>query len=130
MRKICTAPGCAALAEPGKSRCQACAEVVATGRRKFDRGRQADPGRRMATSRMWQRTSKAFLAAHPFCACGAPSEVTDHIVPHKGDPGRFWDQSNWQALCKRCHDAKTAVEDGGFGNPAKGGGGKYMRSLL
>ncbi|WP_304879789.1 HNH endonuclease [uncultured Parasutterella sp.] len=28
----------------------------------------------------------------------------------------FWDESNWQALCKRCHDRKTAAEDGGFGN--------------
>lgn len=28
----------------------------------------------------------------------------------------FWDQNNWQALCKPHHDAKTAREDGGFGN--------------
>ncbi|WP_289184903.1 HNH endonuclease [uncultured Parasutterella sp.] len=28
----------------------------------------------------------------------------------------FWDESNWQALCKHCHDVKTAKEDGGFGN--------------
>jgi 5-methylcytosine-specific restriction protein A len=28
----------------------------------------------------------------------------------------FWDKRNHQALCKRCHDEKTASEDGGFGN--------------
>jgi 5-methylcytosine-specific restriction protein A len=22
----------------------------------------------------------------------------------------FWDEDNWQALCKPCHDRKTAVE--------------------
>jgi 5-methylcytosine-specific restriction endonuclease McrA len=21
----------------------------------------------------------------------------------------FWDKTNWQALCKRCHDQKTAT---------------------
>jgi 5-methylcytosine-specific restriction protein A len=45
--------------------------------------------------------------------------VVDHIVPHKGDKVKFWDSSNWQSLCKRCHDAKTATEDGGFGHPVK-----------
>ncbi|WP_330164070.1 HNH endonuclease [Paenibacillus campinasensis] len=44
------------------------------------------------------------------------STVVDHIIPHKGDPKLFWDKNNWQALCKKCHDTKTAREDGGFGN--------------
>ncbi|WP_456243258.1 HNH endonuclease [Thermacetogenium phaeum] len=36
-------------------------------------------------------------------------------MPHKGDRQLFWDESNWQALCKPCHDSKTAREDGGWG---------------
>jgi 5-methylcytosine-specific restriction protein A len=44
----------------------------------------------------------------------AANEV-DHIKPHKGDMALFWDSSNWQSLCKPCHSAKTATEDGGFG---------------
>ena len=28
----------------------------------------------------------------------------------------FWDSSNWQGLCAKCHGIKTASEDGGFGN--------------
>lgn len=44
------------------------------------------------------------------------SKVVDHIKPHKGDAGLFWDKDNWQPLCKRCHDSKTAREDGGFGH--------------
>lgn len=39
------------------------------------------------------------------------AEVVDHIVPHRGDEKLFWDESNWQALCKRCHDSKTMTED-------------------
>jgi len=39
----------------------------------------------------------------------------DHIEAHKGDECLFWNQSNWQPLCKECHDGKTAKEDGRFG---------------
>jgi 5-methylcytosine-specific restriction protein A len=40
----------------------------------------------------------------------------DHIIPHKGNKGLFWTRFNHQALCKSCHDRKTATEDGGFGH--------------
>jgi 5-methylcytosine-specific restriction protein A len=40
----------------------------------------------------------------------------DHIVPHKGDMRLFWDPRNHQGLCERCHNSKTAREDGGFGH--------------
>jgi len=54
--------------------------------------------------------------------------VVDHIVPHRGDRALFWDTSNWQPLCKPHHDAKTAREDGGFGNRASSapGGGANL----
>lgn len=56
--------------------------------------------------------------------------MVDHIKPHRlsealkdgaldairAAQSLFWDQDNWQALCKPHHDAKTAREDGGFGN--------------
>lgn len=70
----------------------------------------------------WQRERAAYLAANPICTehwkLGRVvlANVVDHIVPHKGDQKLFWSRSNWQPLCKPCHDAKTAREDGGFGN--------------
>lgn len=75
----------------------------------------------------WQRASKRFLQHNPLCACddckqlpvALPAEVTDHIVPHKGDMQLFWDPNNWQPMNKRCHDRKTVREDGGFGNGNK-----------
>ena len=33
--------------------------------------------------------------------------VVDHIIPHRGDMKLFWDESNWQPLCKEHHDQKT-----------------------
>ena len=50
---------------------------------------------------------------HPLCAeclknsVLTPATVVDHIVPHRGDYALFWDENNWQPLCKSCHDRKT-----------------------
>lgn len=55
--------------------------------------------------------------AHPLCVqCAKQGKyvratVVDHIIPHRGDQKLFWDQNNWQALCKSCHDKKTLTED-------------------
>lgn len=38
----------------------------------------------------------------------------DHIDGDSGNNPE--DGSNWQTLCVPCHSAKTAAEDGGFGN--------------
>ena len=73
----------------------------------------------------WQRARRAYLAAHPLCVrclsrgITEAATVTDHIVPHRGDSGLKWDRNNWQSLCKRCHDVKTATEDGGFGRQGR-----------
>lgn len=72
---------------------------------------------------------KNFLNRNPLCKkCSTTikpvlSNILDHVKPHKGDVVLFWDVNNWQALCKRCHDKKTASEDGGFGNPTATGRG-------
>ena len=68
----------------------------------------------------WQEARKVFLREHPVCAiCGKPiggsDAIVDHIKPHKGDWELFWDMSNWQALCKRCHDShKHRMDQGGI----------------
>ncbi|WP_242848734.1 HNH endonuclease [Syntrophomonas palmitatica] len=65
----------------------------------------------------WRRASKLFLKANPLCRhCQREgkliaAEVVDHIVPHRGDQTLFCDESNWQPLCKKCHDRKTRTED-------------------
>ena len=72
----------------------------------------------------WLKCRIIYLRAHPLCVvCLKANRVTaatevDHIIPHKGDPRLFWDESNWQSLCKSCHSTKTANE-GGFGHAVK-----------
>ena len=104
----CRHPGCAQLVEPGQ--------------KYRERHKPMHPEEvRSAAGRgygaAWRKARKAFLQAHPLCAeCmkeGRYVKATDvdHIVPHRGDMKLFWDRSNWQALCHRCHSRKTRRED-------------------
>jgi len=109
--KPCTYPACGVLVRDGSSRCD---------RHKHVEQRSNDKQRSSSTQRgygsRWQKARATFLSHHPECGCGADATVVDHIIPHKGDQGLFWDTSNWQPMCKRCHDSKTAKQDGGYGN--------------
>lgn len=71
----------------------------------------------------WQKARERFLLDNPLCIyCGrigrtAAASVVDHIVAHRGDTSLFWNQENWQALCKACHDSvKQAEEAAGSGD--------------
>lgn len=68
----------------------------------------------------WQKARADYLREHPLCVfCQRRGRVTtativDHIEPHKGDLKLFWRRSNWQGLCKPCHDIdKQRLEKGG-----------------
>ena len=84
-----------------------------------ERNDLANPARAAARGygSRWRRLSRAFLRAHPLCAACqregryVKATVVDHIKPHRGDPVLFWDQDNWQPLCKHHHDVKTRTED-------------------
>jgi 5-methylcytosine-specific restriction protein A len=64
----------------------------------------------------WLRASKLFLAEHPLCVqCEREGKsegayCVDHIIPHRGDVGLFWDSDNWQPLCRRHHNQKSRKE--------------------
>lgn len=63
----------------------------------------------------WRNARARFLRKNPLCVkCRekgklTPATVVDHIIPHRGDPVLFWDEKNWQSLCKDCHDQKTGA---------------------
>ena len=112
----CRYPGCPALlAAPGY-----CDRHLRSIRKQQDERRGSASARGYDTR--WRMARALFLSRHPLCAeCRrqgrtVAAAVVDHIRPHKRNRTLFWDERNWQALCKPCHDAKTAREDGGFGN--------------
>ena len=104
----CRHPGCAQLVEPGQKYCE---------RHKPMHPEEVRSAAGRGYGSAWRKARKAFLQAHPLCAeCmkeGRYVQATDvdHIVPHRGDMELFWDRSNWQALCHRCHSKKTRRED-------------------
>lgn len=86
-----------------------------TGRPSLVKKRDARPtAARRGYGYRWQQYRLEFLGEHPLCVhCEAedritPATVVDHVVPHRGDEGLFWDEENHQALCKQHHDRKTA----------------------
>lgn len=64
----------------------------------------------------WDRVRRLFLLANPTCVkCGRLANTVDHIRPHRGSRALFWDVTNWQPMCARCHSRKTVTRDGGWG---------------
>ena len=65
----------------------------------------------------WQKARERYLANNPLCVyCQCQGRVTeaavvDHIEPHRGDKTLFWAQTNWQALCRPCHDSVKRAEE-------------------
>ena len=117
----CGYPGCHALTR--ENYCDKHKQLHIRNPKEFERESPTKRG----YNYKWTKARKAFLAQHPICECPAckvsghplPANVVDYIIPHRGDRDLFWDESNWQAMNKRCHDKKTARENGGFGNKIK-----------
>jgi len=80
----------------------------------------------------WRRLSAEWIKRYPFCilclAHGRTNDgatefalntqrnlIVDHITPHRGDATLYWDQDNWETLCRYpCHDKdKQACEQQG-----------------
>lgn len=68
----------------------------------------------------WRKARATYLQRHPLCRmCEqagrlTPATVVDHIIPHKGDPELFWDETNWAALCAQHHNStKQRIEKRG-----------------
>lgn len=103
----CSYPGCRRLSHLGGSRCELHPYSAERDYRRedSDRGTAAQRG----YNQRWRNARAAYLRRHPLCVkCDQPATVVDHITPHRGDMVLFWDVSNWQPLCKPCHDRKTA----------------------
>lgn len=116
MKRPCRYPGCPEIVSEGGY----CEKHQRLYRQQQDRNRGSAAAR--GYDARWRQYRQIYLRDHPLCVrCLdegrlTPAVVVDHIKPHKGDWTLFWEPANHQALCKRCHDVKTAREDGGFGN--------------
>ena len=107
----CSHPGCPNLVPHGMKYCKEHSSM----HQGEDRPRANERG----YNARWRKARKRYLTKHPLCVeclkkdppMYREATVVDHIRPHRGDPVLFWDESNWQALCKECHDLKTGLSD-------------------
>lgn len=70
----------------------------------------------------WRQLRARFLANNQVCSnpgCRGRSSRVDHVQSRRRRPDRALDETNLQAFCEPCHNAKTARHDGGFGNARK-----------
>ena len=106
-RRPCRYPGCPEFCDPGRVFCKY--------HREWSDDRQRGNAAERGYDARWKKARDLFLKEHPLCAfCRAegkivPATVVDHIIPHRGDHRLFWDQTNWESLCKECHDKKTGA---------------------
>ena len=109
--QFCPEPGCGVLVPRGRCPTHALAQEHARPNRIVRRWYH--------TQRWVHLRAQVLVEACYTCAhCGVVSlhlEV-DHIVKHEGDPLRFWDHTNLQALCAPCHTKKTNREMGRYGS--------------
>ena len=65
----------------------------------------------------WDRAARRYKQEHPLCRMCmeqghiVPTYAVDHIIPHKGDMALFWDEANWQPLCRTHHNATKQSEE-------------------
>lgn len=78
-------------------------------------GGRKNPNKAFYQSPAWRALRAKFIAANPLCVeCRkkgiiTPAQVADHIIPiNMGGPALS--ESNLQALCHKCHNAKSAKD--------------------
>ena len=106
-RRVCSTPGCAALTEPGRSRCAACTAAA---------DRQRRPQGNPYATRAHRR---AVLDRDPICVlCNMrPATVADHWPIERRDLVAFGldpdDPERGRGLCALCHASRTAKDTPG-----------------
>ena len=100
--QYCAMPGCSHLVSRGR---------CATHALHQEQQRPNLDVRRWYRTVRWTRLRQQVLTDASY-ACASCGRITarldvDHVLKHDGDPVRFWDRANLQALCAPCHTRKT-----------------------
>lgn len=77
------------------------------------------PWERLYHTKRWERRSKLQKKLFPLCKMCleknivTPADVSDHIIPHKGDLNLFY-FGELQSLCQTHHSSTKALEERGI----------------
>ena len=115
LKKFCRHRNCKELVDISVDYCEAHINDIQVARQQYNKQR---PGwHNMYKTKRWGEARKRYLQRNPLCVeClkigrVVSATVVDHITDHKGDYNLFWDESNFQSLCVKCHNSKTAKEN-------------------
>ena len=106
-KRPCRYPDCPNLCDSG---------VYCRGHSQYSSDRLRGNAAERGYDGKWRAARDRYLRRNPLCVqclkegVITPATVVDHVVPHRGNQTLFWDEHNWQALCKNCHDQKTGHE--------------------
>lgn len=81
-----------------------------------ERRARALPWRKWYSLKAWALLREAQLVRDPTCRyCRRAGRsriatVADHVVPHRGDPHRFW-HGDLMSLCEPCHNGEKQAEE-------------------
>ena len=104
----CRRPGCPQITDTANGYCALCQDYADEQQRLRESRKQAST---FYTRGQWPKVRAWYIGQHPVCeACRrARATEVDHIKEIR-DGGARYAVSNLQALCHRCHMAKTAIE--------------------
>lgn len=93
LAKVCPVRGCGVLAHPGQTYCPSHTRIA-----------------ELYNSKRWRIESSVYLRTHRWCErCECRHAVqVHHIEPALENPARFFDPTNYEALCVPCHRPEAA----------------------
>jgi len=111
----CNKPGCPALTDGRYCKDHEYIDIERQKRRHKQSDKNRPNARKRGYDSQWEKARKHWLQQNPLCVhCKAEgrivaARVVDHIIPHRGNSILFWDsKANWQSLCVKHHNEKTA----------------------
>ncbi|MGB9780631.1 HNH endonuclease signature motif containing protein [Caldanaerobacter sp.] len=110
-KKPCVYPGCSELVDVGKTYCD---RHEAERRKQYYINDNRPSARRRGYDETWEKLRKMYLAEHPLCedclenGIYTPATEVHHIKKVKDNPELRLDINNLRALCKACHNRRTA----------------------
>lgn len=108
-KKPCAYPMCPELVDAGARYCD---KHKPLHKRRYEDNRPS--ARERGYDRTWEKVRKMYLVEHPLCedclerGIYTPAKEVHHIEKVKDRPGKRLDMSNLRALCKVCHNRRTA----------------------
>lgn len=97
---------CGAKIPRNLSKCDKC---EASRQKQYDTTSRNQDSKAFYQSKEWKAVRLIVLQSNPFCSCGSPAVIVDHIKELR-DGGEALSLDNLVGMCVACHNRKTADE--------------------